>query len=246
MKATRFRVFAIAALGIALRQVPLVQAQDRAAEPFEGLKSVALKADMNWHEAHVRLRTLTGSPDNTCSEAVRGALAMAKAALEERTRAWNEFYSKRDLSADDSKKAMQELIAKNDEEVSAQEKDIAQWTEVLNDLKRKREALGSAGNAGLGQNDLAKAKAEQDDLIQVRESSISTATDTITELHKSSEYARATINAEGDQSALVYAYRELIAEQSTLYNAMYRSQETRLGLECKLPDVVGPPAPPAI
>src|SRR6059036_1544917 len=67
----------------------------RGQEPFQGLKSVADRAERDWNQAHTAFRKVMSLSDNPCDSALKQSNVVAQLALKERTRAWKAFYHDR-------------------------------------------------------------------------------------------------------------------------------------------------------
>ena len=126
-------------------------------DAFQGLKSVAEKADQDWSAAHAGFRNTAALAQNPC-EAGPKSVARAQNALKERTRAWKEFYKQHNQDSETSKKYAAVVEANTEEELRAEQKNISQASDLITELKRREENLEGPGATGLDGEDLAKQK----------------------------------------------------------------------------------------
>jgi vacuolar-type H+-ATPase subunit I/STV1 len=223
--------------------VPLAGAQRTAESALNGYESVAEKATKDWNVAHVNFRKLVAASQDPCDEGVRRALAIAQSALQERTRAWKEFYKQQGQRQEDSKKATAFEEGQLEAEKREAANNVSQWTELLTDLKRRRAALEGDGAIGLSAEDLAKAKTNLDTLITVQEKKVEDEKMTVETDQDAITFAQAAEAAGASDAAVTDSYSQLIDVESTMFASIYRAREIRLKLECR-PNLPPPPPPP--
>ena len=219
--------------------------QERATQPYEGLKSVADGAEAKWSEKHKAFRTLAAAAQTPCDAAVMHALDEAQRALGERTRAWAEFYRQTSALKDSGTKGGADLQAQLDEEIRATQANIAQSIDQLTELKRRRSNLDSENNTGVVQEEVVKAKKDLDNLIDVRQRSIDDSQKTVENDHEALRYAELLQQSGRDQAELARMYQNLVAIENSMYMSIYRGRETRWRLECVNNSEISPlPKPP--